>query len=547
MSAWSWPATAPTPDARRALRVFNVSPNWKGGLLERLSWLTDVMSSETAVEQRRTIRRYPRRSFEGGFLRTDNTRARLDSFLVGTGREQFMVPLWHEQFKLGEPSVDNSVTFPQGSLAKREFRLNDLVLVSAGDVLDYDVLTVVSVNLATDTITLAAAGPIGNWTAGSRITPLRRARIIDAIQMTNPSDRVGNVQIRFEHSDADPNFVPSWGYCAPLWRFKPDRRAGIEFNYARSDFVLDLQSGVVESVDPGGRAQVSATMRLKLYGRDKVAEFRSFLYAARGRAVRFYVPTFMADIHPTTDITGDTFDAMPNGFSDYMTEPQEARRIIGIVFNDGRPTVYRTIIGVAPVLSGVSPFRQVAERFVVDQMLPPILKQDIERIMFVVPARFDQDSMELHHATDDSAAVATSLVVRSSVVAGMPPIECWVTSKPYPAQMEDPATSSAALLGGYFYDPRIFDNVTSAAVVTAGAFSGGVLSTIVEPDAAVASALLTAGAFSGGVQSATAPTDLTISSFSFIAGTLNTILIAYDRYDFESTTSSAILIEGTLT
>ena len=46
------------------LPVWTIRPNWKGGILERLEWLTDVLASDTGVEQRRSVRPTPRRSFE---------------------------------------------------------------------------------------------------------------------------------------------------------------------------------------------------------------------------------------------------------------------------------------------------------------------------------------------------------------------------------------------------------------------------------------------------------------------------------------------------
>lgn len=467
--AWNFITGAPA-DARRALPVFSLTPNWKSGVLERLAWLTDVMSSEIAVEQRRSIRLYPRRSFEVSFLRAYNQRSRLDNFLAGMGRKVFMVPLWHEQFKLGQPTGDGTtIQFPSGSLKYREFRLNDLLLLSAGDPDVYAILTVITVNLATDRITVRADGNIGSWPVGSRITPMRRARIMDQVSMDNPTDRVGTTTLRFDLSDADSNFVPSWGYCAPLFRYKPDRKEAIRFSYERSTFVADFDSGVVEVEDPGNRAQISTSMAMKLFGRPQVADFRAFLYMARGRAVRFYVPSFTEDLRLAANVPyGPTFTTQKNGFSEYMSEPQEARRIISFVFKDGRPTIYRNVTGVQPVLDSVPPFRQIGERFTVAPNMPPIRMDEIERLSFVVPSRFDQDTIEIFHATDESAAVSSSLVVRSSVVDGMPPIECWVTSRPYPVVTEDQLGADAVVLAGGLYEASqlVLDNMTMDARVT---------------------------------------------------------------------------------
>lgn len=452
MTSWTFPTTAPA-NAYRSLPVWTLTPNWKSPVLERVEFLTDIMSSEIAVEQRRAARRYPRRSFEAQFLRTDSERSRMDVFMAGVGRGFFLVPLWHEQYRLNEGLVNpyGVIYFPAGTLVNREYNIGDLVMIQQ-DASRYAILTVTDRNEASDYIVVAGQGDVGVWPATSRITPLRRARMIDPPSISNPTDRVGEASLRFTLSDSDSRFVASWGYCAPLWRIKPTRSTAITVDYARSDFELDFQAGVAEITDPGNRAQISTQFDLTLFGRAEVAKFRSFLYMARGRARRFYVPTFTRDVVPVEDLNGPVFDATVNGFSQYMTVPQEARRILSVTFKDGRPTIYRNIISIEPVLSPVSPFPQIAERFTMDPPMPPILERDIDTMTFVVPSRFDQDSFEIAHMTDDSRAVKASIVTRSSVFDGMPPIECWVTSKPYPIDALEIMTGGIRILDSDMHD-----------------------------------------------------------------------------------------------
>lgn len=93
------------PDYRASLPVFSVIPNWKEGLLERLEYKTNVLTSTSDAEQRRAMRLYPRRSFEASFLREKSVRSRLDTFISGNGHGEFLMPLWHESLRLpyGDP------------------------------------------------------------------------------------------------------------------------------------------------------------------------------------------------------------------------------------------------------------------------------------------------------------------------------------------------------------------------------------------------------------------------------------------------------------
>jgi hypothetical protein len=63
------------------------------------------------------------------------------------------------------------------------------------------------------------------------------------------------------------------------------------------------------------------------------------------------------------------------------------------------------------------------EQFTFDNPLPTIPSNEVSRIEFMVPSRFDQDGFELHHKVDNSAAVSMSVVTRSVDGAGMPPLE----------------------------------------------------------------------------------------------------------------------------
>ena len=548
---WQFPLGAPTDDPRLTYPVFSVLPNWKGGVTERLEWLTEVMPSEIAVEQRRSLRRFPRRSFEAGFLRTGNARTRLDMFLTGTGKKHCLVPMWHEQFTLKAPIAghDGLVIFPTGTLGKREYAPNDMVMITTGDADRYAVLWIVATNAAIDHVQLWSPTNVGTWPQGSRIIPLRVARVMDAVTLDNRTDRVATTQMRFELSDADGRFPPSWGYCSPLWRVKPDRSDSMKVDFSRNDYTLDFSAGVVDVTDPGNRAQVITTAAMKLFGRDAVYAYRQFLYAARGRLHRFYMPTFTADIFPVTDLGGSQFDAEMNGFNEYMKEPQEARLIIAVDFKDGRPSVYRTIVSIDPVNQTVPPYRQVAERFTVDQPMPPILKREIERVSFVVPSRFDQDAFELKHYSDNSSAVATALVTRSVVVDGMPPIECWITSRPYPVVFEDALAPMMTVLDGSLGAHRIFpvETMTAAMTVEDGILREALRGYDSAPDAFSTAMSVHNGTFtSTGYRTYAAEPEAYTVSMIGASGTIRVALITYDWWLPEAIDVSMKVTNGTL-
>lgn len=100
-------------DERLTLPVWTVLPNWANGVLERLAWNTQILPSETDHEQRRSLRRFPRRSVEASFLRTGPAKQRIDTFLSGIGKQRMLVPLWFEQLRL--PAGAEAVPEPTAS------------------------------------------------------------------------------------------------------------------------------------------------------------------------------------------------------------------------------------------------------------------------------------------------------------------------------------------------------------------------------------------------------------------------------------------------
>lgn len=546
MSNWIFPTGAPS-DPRRALPVFTLTPNWKGGVLERLEWLTEVLVSERAVEQRRSLRRYPRRSFEASFLRADNQRSRLDMFFTGVAHKMMLVPMWHEQFKLGDGRTDGLVQFPAGSLAKREYRLNDLVLASTGDPDATSVLTVTAIDLPNDTITLQALSAQGQWPPGTRITPLRRARIIDTATLTNAMAHVGAATLRFELEDADPNFTPEWGWYFPIFRFVPDRYTAISNDFYRQTYVLDNSIGPINIVEPGDRAQISASMALKFFGRDEVFAYRQFLYAARGKSQRFYVPTGQKDLTPRGNLGGDTLTTEVSGFYDYMEGPQDARKVIRIRLKEGLSPFYRTITDVEPVLGGTAPFRPVAERFTLDESLPNIDASLVERIEFVVPSRFDQDTFEIFHPVDDSAGVTAQVVTRSSTLDGMPGLEVHVLSRPYPVvNTEELAVETTTVDGDIrlaLYDAG-HESMELFPGITAGELRSVVKTTSADDTLDIATAI-TAGELRQVMKTYNSGSDSLDIGATVVGGSLEVVLITYDAKS-ESLDIVPAIIGGTL-
>lgn len=399
-------------DPRYSMPVWTLLPNWKDGIVERLSWQTDVLASETDAEQRRSVRRNARRSFEASFLRQRAQAQRMDAFFSGVGPVTFLVPLWHEQVKMldGIDMEASGVTL--NDLRFREFRKGDIVFVNNGDPDQYDLLEVGDVQ---DTRFSWASPPPRRWPAGTRIYPMRTARIVTQNpKMSRVTDTVSTAQVLFDL--VEPYQVPaSWGQQnngQPYFAWRVDRANTLDVEFSRKNYVLDNSSGAVAVTDHGRYTTAVVQANLRLYGRANAFALRQFLQAARGQAVHFYAPTFNQDIEPLGDIEGGVeLEIASQGFARSMLRPQPNRRQLVFQFRDGTPNLYRTIIDARENRHGLT---LESETLVFDAALPAIRLADLKRISFVCETRFAQDQFEIHHPTNGQAAIDVAVTLRQA-------------------------------------------------------------------------------------------------------------------------------------
>lgn len=561
---WLYDTLAPIPDsellggvdARRLRPVFTVLPNWRDGVLERIEYLTDILTSERATEQRRAIRSVPRRSIEVNFARTRAVQDRLMNFFTGNGAQQFLVPIWFEQRRLGltiDP-LTTTLDFPKQDLAMREFREGGTAIIMDKSPDNFDIVVIDTVDLDNNRIEFGA-GITQEWHADCRIIPLRLARLMDRPSMSNRTDETGTVAVRFEILDNDAGGgAGSWGFCVPVFDFDSNWSQSVEHGYDRLMFTLDNQIANPYTVDPSDQTLVTMRANFMLRDREKLYRLRDFIAAAKGRAMRFYAPTMTDDVQPVdpNEIPGGVkfFDIQPSGLWEGTRTRQFSRRTLGFFFNDGSPPFFRVVENIEPVGLSGPPYRMAAERIYVDQVMPPVDMSLVKRISWMQVVRFDQDGFEFKHSVDDSVAVTTALVFRGVDPDEMPPIECVVTSRPYPVDQVDLMTTEFTLTGGRMYEPNLLmppEAITANHVLAGGELREILKSVTFDPEAIRPEFALSGGVLRDILKTYTMkPEGLNITA-SATTGTLRAILIAYTYWPGEGLNISATLTEGTLT
>jgi len=379
------------------LPVWTIRPNWANGVLERLEWLTDVLPSETGVEQRRSVRVSPRRSFEITVNPTRAERTYLDLALHRLGSEEWLFPVWHDQATLGADVVIGATALTIDNTF-REF-VDDGYAILYRSAFEWEV-----VQISTQTAEgLTISATTKAWSKGTKVYPLLRCTLPADTDMKAVTSRTGESVLLFTTNEAN-DYPEMLGDAmasyqgSPLLLAEPNRSEEITLNHTRMSDEADGQVGLRYRVDTAGRAFSVQSHNWMIQGREGQAAFRSFLYTLRGRQRMVWLPSFNDDL----------FVARPIAAGATRADIEQ----IGLGYvGGGSPIPGRTYFWTGTeVLQHAS---MQAALGVGEERLGLLTATQAAYAAgaawsFLTPARLDQDMIELHHHTDSDGVMECS-------------------------------------------------------------------------------------------------------------------------------------------
>lgn len=382
------------------LPVWTVRPNWKGGVLERLEWLTNVLMSSTGAEQRRALRLSPRRSVEITINPTQNERTFVDLLLHKLGSNEWLFPLWFDKARLsvaaelGADRIDFDNTF-------REFTDGGLALIYK-DAFTWEVISIAGQDDTGLDLALPLDGP---WGKNVAVYPLRQARLQNETELRALSSRVGESVLLWTITEANdyPEEMPDAQTFEgmPVLTIAPNRSQDITVNHTRLAVDRDNQVGIPYRVDSAGRAFQVQSHSWMLVGRQAQAEFRSMLYWLRGRQRAVWLPSFNEDIV--------TSRASANASTNLDIQKIGIAYAGGVI--PGRDVV--RVNGIPARITALgAPQSPQEERLRIGAGLTAAVPAG-RRGSFMSPARLNQDGIEILHHADTNGAAECSTTFKS--------------------------------------------------------------------------------------------------------------------------------------
>ncbi len=375
------------------------APNWSNPVTEKLSWQTDILANSRGTEQRRSLRAAPRKSWSASFMAEGAERALFDLAMSGWGRRVWALPVWTDVQMLSHGLPPGS-QFIACDTAGRDFRLGGLAILRGETAFDTEAVEIIGLNstgleLKRVTQTL--------WPAGTRLYPLRSARLTEMPETNRLTDRLLSVEASFELTEAAdwPSSLPATLYRGmPVFEARPDESKDLTHSYERLVLTLDNTTAMPAVTDTAGKNFALQQHRWMLAGREEHSAWRSLLYGLRGRAQAVWVPTHAEDLVPIEQASGAVLKVQRVGYARFGLG-QQGRRDIRIELHSGA-VIYRRIT--AAVESGPT------EELALDSSLPGVIALDqIARISYMALCRLASDDVELEHLTDADGIARTAV------------------------------------------------------------------------------------------------------------------------------------------
>jgi len=377
----------------RRVIAWTVSPDWKNGITETITFLTDVLGSRTGAEQRRALRVHPKRAFRARSLIERRERALIDNLLHGWGGQIWAIPMWHDVQTLSADLGAGAMSIPC-TTTYRDFEAGRLAILRGTDAFRYETVEIES--LTGSALTLVRP-TLYAWGKGTRLYPARLARLAGQPRFKRMQDQAWDIDYRFvvtEPCTWTPFTFTTTYRSHPVYEVKPDETEDVTGTFERLLAVLDNDVAAPYVVDTADEGFALQSHRWIMHGAAEHDTVRRLIYALRGRQKCVWVPTHADDLRVIATVGGSSVEmTIENvGFA-LQALGHNGRRDIRIKLANGT-IVYKRITNAAEVDIDT-------ETITIDSSFGSVLQPaDFKLISFMRLMRLDDDEVEIKHVTD---------------------------------------------------------------------------------------------------------------------------------------------------
>lgn len=360
-------------------------------LIERLTFLTDVLRKRDGKEQRVALRSAPRQSFEFSLDVNGRERQALNAILFDSQARAFGLPIWSETAILtSDVEVDDDTIYVD-TTDYSDFRVGGTAIVWDS----FDNYQALEISVITDTTLEFQTTFTKTFPIGSRVMPVRAGYLNKVLRGHKWHQKLQQNRIQFSIWDNDANLSDTSAfstYNSKVILDEPNKienvlRESLEHRYT----IIDNETGVFETLTDVDVSRHGFSKTFFSNSRQRLWEVRQLMHALKGSATSFYIPTFFDEFEVTQDVTSgsSTLTFRNIGYADYIQDRQPLD-VVRLVLTNG-----------TEVIRGVTSSSVIdteEEQIVVDSSWGVNASVDeIDHVDFVLKVRMTGDEVEIIH------------------------------------------------------------------------------------------------------------------------------------------------------
>lgn len=372
------------------ITAWALTPDWATPVEERLGWKTDKLRAWDATEQRRALRIAPRRNVKFATWMSTTDKQFVENQLFAWGALIWALPIWWDGQHLSAQSNPGDMLVLADTVG-RDFVTNGLAIILT-DARTYEVIQLGTIT--TTQLNLVRA-VVGTWKRGSKLYPIRSARLLNATRITRNNGSNADVEPEFQIVEAC-DWPPATGLAtyrgAPVLEDSPSVTDTAEGAYDRQTFMIDNQTGAIDVYDTAQIGFPNNSHNWFLQGKTAHSNFRSLLYLLKGAQGEIWVPSYESDLSLVADIaSSDTSIQCANsGLALYAVKLN--RQDIRIELKTG--TIYYRRIAGATLINPTTELLNLSVNFGVI-----IAASAVRRISFMALSVLASDEITISHDT----------------------------------------------------------------------------------------------------------------------------------------------------
>lgn len=392
------------------LVLFDFDINWKTSNppKEYYSHNTDIAISYSGKEQRVNISENPRFKFEYFYTLFDQERIEAENLIYSLGDQKIQVPIYFQRSYLTEDieigdkeiKIDNSYNIIQEGTS---------ILIK-----DNNNKSVLKVKSIINDIIEIEDNLIYSFKKDSVVIPLINCYLNNNIAFNYINNNIAEFLLTFDVEDSDFNNINNnidnfeqYNGLKLITR-KPTRDIKFTKTFERQFEDMDYGYGIRKRIEKDKTPAILFNYKFSLFGKKEISEMKALFNNLKGRFNEFYIDSLSNDLILNSDITAEQLSLVIEDNGQISNNENIIKKIIRIELNNGEVYI-REILNYSKTLN------DKISILINNSLGVDISKNDIANIQYLSNARFNNDTLNIEHITDDYAEVSIDIRILRNI------------------------------------------------------------------------------------------------------------------------------------